>query len=101
MALPHHHDESDHHQALHHSDHAHHEHGAHAYDVNGHQPAIVNSDPNTLGHWHFDSSFDHVALAAVRNFSEELNAPAVPFANWGLSYPPQAARPPPAPARHS
>jgi len=61
----------------------------------------VNSDPNALGHWHFDSPFDHVTLAATRDFSEDLNAPAVPFVNWGLNYLPQAARPPPALSRHS
>ncbi|MGA7760557.1 MAG: hypothetical protein WCA59_02340 [Candidatus Binataceae bacterium] len=96
MAPGHDHGENHHHHHRKEPHDSHHEHGAHTYDVHGHQPAAVNGDPNRLGHWHFDSPFDRIALAAICDFSEEFSATVAPFINSGLNHLPQAARPPPA-----
>jgi hypothetical protein len=75
---------------------SHNEHGAHTYDVHGHQPAAIIGDPNLLGHWHFDSPFEHVALVAICEISQEFDSTVALFINSSLKLLPQAARPPPA-----
>ena len=96
MAPGHDQDETHHRHHRKESHDSHHEHGAHTYDLHGHQPAAVNGDPNRLGHWHFDSPFDNVALTAICDFSEEFASTVALFINSGLKHLPQAARPPPA-----